>query len=274
MTDESAIWDGVSELAENYVRTVRAELSERWSNWDIDLSENEMHEVVGALLARQVTLATQLACSPSAWNGHIAPLVLRSMTDVYINLAWILEDPVQRSRQFILFGLGQEKLDIEHRRQELKREGKSDEDDVLIKAKENWINQQRYTFLVEVNVGSWSGKPTRILAEESGCLDLFRYAYTPFSAAVHSTWNHVGRYNLTQCSNPLHKYHRIPIDRDFSPDIDYLYRAACYVEKTFQLFDEKTKNKTSLPSGLSELVRLINELGNSVESKRDGESKN
>ena len=62
----------IREFILKYVETVRAELAERWKCWAIHLTKNEMHEVIGALLARQVTLATQLALSPSIWNGHTA----------------------------------------------------------------------------------------------------------------------------------------------------------------------------------------------------------
>ena len=53
--------------------------------------------------------------------------------------------------------------------------------------------------------------------EENG-KHFYDFVYTPFSAAVHNMWHHVARYNLTYCDNPLHRYHRIPID---PPDCFY-----------------------------------------------------
>lgn len=251
----------IREFILKYVETVRAELAQRWKCWSIDLTKNEMHEVIGALLARQVTLATQLALSPSIWNGHTAPLFLRSMVDGFITLAWIFIDPVDRSRKFIRYGLGQEKLDIEHRRKLMEEAGKNADDDPLIEHKEAWLNSQRFTFLTEVNVGSWSGIDVRAMSEDTGQRDLYHYAYVPFSAAIHNMWHHVSRYNLIKCPNPLHAYHKVPIDPFLPPDIDYFYRAAKYVEKAFKLFDEKTGVKISLPSAFDMLIQFLESLG-------------
>ena len=240
----------IEKIVGDYIRATRAELQARWEAWKLDLCKHEMHEAIGALMARQVSLANQLALSPYAWNGHIAPLVLRSMADTYITLAWIFQDPFERSRRFIHHGLGQEKLLLEHRKDILRKEGKDEKTDPVVKATEAWIDSQQFTFLTEVNIGSWSGLDTRKMAEEAGCLDLYRYSYQPFSAATHSMWHHVSRYNLRQCENPLHRYHWVPHDPDLSSDPDYWYRAAKYVAKTWDLFDRKTSIKVSTPSSL------------------------
>jgi hypothetical protein len=184
------------------------------------------------------------------------------MVDGFITLAWIFVEPVDRSRKFIRYGLGQEKLDIEHRRKLMEEAGKNADDDPLIKLKEGWVNSQRFTFLTEVNVGSWSGIDVRAMAEDAGHRDLYRYAYVPFSAATHNMWHHVSRYNLIKCPNPLHAYHKVPIDLFVPPDVDYFYRAAKYVEKAFKVFDEKTGVKISLPSAFDMLERFLESLGN------------
>ena len=98
------------------------------------------------------------------------------MTDAYITLAWILKDPIERSRKLILYGLGQQKLMQEHRREALIAEGKDPAQDPMVKASEAWLNAQRFDFLTEVNVGSWSEAAVREMAEQADCLDLYRYA--------------------------------------------------------------------------------------------------
>jgi hypothetical protein len=194
------------------------------------------------------------------------------MVDNFITLAWIFVDPVDRSRKFIRYGLGQEKLEIEHRRALMEQEGKDPENDLLIKHKEGWLNSQRFGFLTEVSVGSWSGIDVRTMAEDAGHRDLYHYAYVPFSAATHNMWHHVSRYNLIQCPNPLHAYHRIPIDRFPDPDIDYLYIAAKYVEKAFKLFDDKTGVRIGSHSAFVMLVEFVESLGKDavdVANRRD-----
>lgn len=46
-----------------YVKKTRDSLKERWKKWKIDLSKNEMYEVIGGLLARQLTFAVHLPFS-------------------------------------------------------------------------------------------------------------------------------------------------------------------------------------------------------------------
>jgi len=267
LMSERTVHDEIRELVNKYVELVREELADRWKRWPIDLMSPEVHEVIGALMARQVTLATQLAAAPSIWNAHVAPLILRTMTDTHITLAWIFGDPLDRGRKFIEHGLGQQKLYLEQIKAELKALGENVEEATYIKEMEQWLNSQRWTFLTEVNIGTWSGIDTRKMAEDANCLDLYRLAYTPFSAAVHSMWNHVGRLNLETCSNPLHRYHRVPCDPDLPSDVDFLYRAAKYVAKTFDLFDTKTGVVAEVPSGFEALVEGIDRFGLSGENE-------
>lgn len=259
-------WDEVRKVINDYITLVKAELHERWEKWPLDLTKREVHEVVGALMARQVTLAVHLAEAPSIWNGHIAPLILRTMTDNHINLAWIFNDPLDRSRKFIFHGLGQEKLHIEHYKAKLSADGHDPKEDPDVKLREEWLNSQRYSFMTEVNIGSWSGIDTRKMAEEAGCIDLYNYAYAPFSAATHNMWHHVAKYNLVPCPDPLHRYHKIPVILDVGIDIDYVYRAAKYVEKAFNLFDEKTSVKVDVPSAFETLAHAIERLDEMMES--------
>lgn len=233
-TELDTIYAGI----ETFVNRAREELQQRWSSWRVDLTRTEIHEVIGALLARQVTLATQLAQAPSIWNSHLAPLVLRAMADVYVTIAWILKDPDDRSRKFILYGLGQAKLQLEHHKAQIGETEPTPEQQNFIESLEAWINSQRFTFLTEVHLGSWSGISTREMAIQAGCLDFYNYVYQPFSACSHSIWHHVARYNLRQCSNPLHRYHRIPEDLEIGIDSHYFYLASKYLEKTFSTFDE------------------------------------
>ena len=258
------------EIIREYIKSVRSELKARWNAWPLDMSQIEKYEVIGALLARQVTLATQLASVPPLWNGHIAPLILRAMVDNYINLAWIFhKDTLGRSKKFIEHGLGQQKLIIEHRKRELKKRGIKDVDkEPSIKMYEDWINSQRYTFLTTVNVGQWAEMETRKMAEEANCLDFYRFAYSPFSANVHSMWNHVSRYNLKVCTNPLHRLHRIPVDPDLTTDLDYFYRTAKYVEKAFRLFDKKTGVKIKTQASFKNLNKDLDKLGQKIQKNR------
>lgn len=266
---EESDFSQIKKLIKNFIIQARVELEVRWEKWAIDLEQSELHEVVGALLARQVTLARHMAECPPIWNGHVAPLILRAMADVYICLAWILKDPVDRSREFVLYGLGQAKLQLEHRKAQIGDREPTPEEKVLIEASEEWINWQRFTFLTEVNVGSWSGITTRKMAEEADCIDFYNYVYNPFSACTHSMWHHISRYNLRQCANPLHQYHQVPEDPELLMDWYNLYLAAKYLEKSFSVFDERFSIQVDVPSAYEQLCdgleRLADTEGNDQE---------
>ena len=230
-------WDRLDAILLHYEAAILDDLHSRFGEWSLDLTDIPLHEVVGALLARQVTLAVHLCRAPAIWNGHLAPVVLRTMVDLHISLAWILDDPDDRSKKFIAYGLGQEKLNLEHRRRQLENDGYDPNADPVILARAAWLDTQRFSFLTEIDLANWSGLTVRQMAKQANCLDLYRYAYQPFSSATHSMWQHVARYNLAPCSSPLHRHHGLPCMPEVSPDTDYVYRAAKYVEKSFRLFE-------------------------------------
>jgi len=245
-------WEQIHELMDKYCSVVKDGLFERWDKFDVKISDSETYEVIGGLLARQATLTIHLAQTPQDWNGHIAPLILRCMTDAHINLAWIMGDPKERARKYILYGLGQEKLFIEHLKNSQKNEEEKDPlASKLIDARESWLNSQRHDFMTEVNVGSWTGLSTREMAKEANCEGLYKFVYVPFSGTAHNMWQHISEYNLDRCKNPLHKYHKVPSIPRIPLNPDYVYRSAKYVDRSYELFD-KTFNitiDTPLPHG-------------------------
>jgi len=236
MTDEGK-FEGLFHAIE---AKARQELRLRCEAYTPDFLMPEVFNVLTALLARQATLMIELASAPQLWNWHAAPLFLRAMTDVHITLSWILLDPKTRARQYIDYGLGQAVLELEHRKKQLETAQEHSKEDLnrMIRAHESWINMQRWSFLVEVNVGAWSGKNTREMAEESGILEFYNYVYTPFSQCAHSTWYHVGRFNSAPSESPLTRQLWTPRIVE-ATDVWTLSLAAKYLDKSFNTFDEK-----------------------------------
>jgi len=234
--------DQIGALIRAIEARIRQELRVRCEAYKPDFQAPEVFNVLTALLARQATLAIEMASAPQLWNGHSAPLFLRAMTDVHITLSWILLDARARARQYIDHGLGQAVLELEHRKKQLESADVDSKEmlEEFIGAEEAWINAQRWSFIVKVNVGAWSGKTTRQMAEEAGILEFYNYVYTPFSQCAHSTWYHVGRYNSGPSESPLTNQLWMPCIADFSSDFWNLHLAAKYLDKSFNMFDEKT----------------------------------
>lgn len=185
------------------------------ARFPLDTFNPVLHEVATALVSRHATIAIELIKSPGTWNNHVAPLFHRAMSDCQITLAYILTaDSEQRAKEFVLYGLGQEKLAIAHLEAE---PDLSDQTKKALESRKSWLNSQRHEYLTEVNVGSHTGKSTRAMAEESGNKGLYDFNFTPFSAAVHSTWQHIGKFNVKRCQEPLHAGHLTGAIHEFEP---------------------------------------------------------
>jgi hypothetical protein len=244
-------------LIESYCANVNLELTARLDAWPPDFAQIHVHEVISGMLAREATLAKEIARAPTMWTGHSAPILLRAMADVYINIAWLLMDPVDRCRKFILFGLGQAKLELEHCRAQIGVREPTLQEVAMLEAGERWIDNQRIGWLLDVDLGKWSSLSVRQMAEEAGCIDFYNYVYTPFSGCAHSMWHHIARYDLRECSNSLHRHHRRPISETYAPDLDYLTLAAKYWNKTLLTFDGTYELTISVPSSYETLIHSI-----------------
>lgn len=245
--------DELGFFVKDYEEYLTRSFNELWSKVPIDPKILEAYSVIGALLSRQVTLAIQLARSPSSWNGHSAPLYLRAQTDLHITLSWIIGDLADRAKSYVLHGLGDEKLIVEYFKQEIQDDPNSplyENMEKMIAAKSAWIDSQRHAWMVEVNLGHWAQLDTRTMAREANCEDLYKFAYKPFSQAAHSMWPHVSIYNSKNCQNPLHRHHLIPELFEAPSDIDFLYRSCKYVHKAYQAFIDKFEFKLKEPMPL------------------------
>lgn len=238
MSEQKDIYD----FLESYCELVENNIKERWNKLPIEIYNHEIFEVIGGLMARQGTLAIEFAKNPSIWNIHIAPIILRSMTDALITISWMMINNFEEKAQtYIKYGLGREKLLIEHYKdimsKELDEELKEQYEDI-VEFRKAWLEAQRYDFLTDVDISSsWSGVGTRTMAQESDCENLYKFAYEPYSSTAHNTWQHINMYNLKTCKNPLHKHHKIPSIPELTTDINFLINASKYLTRSFEAID-------------------------------------
>ena len=208
-----------------------------------EIFESRWREVAECLLARNTSLYMAMTMSPTLWTGTTAPLILRPMIEVAINIAYIAKEPVERSKTYIEHGLGTAKALAEKYDTASLQNEDQDWKDLFGKAVEEWkkfIECEKELWAVNVNMGDWDKSSTRQRALEIGLKDLYGHAWAAFSGCVHSTWQHVGRYNGTRCVNPLHRGHirgRISGWAD-EWSFDYLFRAAKYLDMTLNVYDE------------------------------------
>lgn len=220
----------------DYIANSKSELEDRVVSWKISLEEEESFGVIGGLLARQCSLACSVASSLHLWNYAFGPVVLRAMAENHINLAWILEDPKERSGAFIKYGLGQAKLDLAHRRKAMELHG---EDTSSLRDEELWLSVQRLETLTAVNLGSWSGASTASMAKSTSC-ELLGIHFSVFSSAVHGSWYNISKVNgRNEIDGITGEKFLVPELPEFDAHAEFLFMAASSLDKTFQLFDIK-----------------------------------
>ncbi len=234
------VTEGIEGFITAFTHFVHVDFRSRESAWGLDLSKPQERQVILALLARQATLAVEVVSNPGIWNSNTAPIMLRAMADVHITVVWLLQNSAERVPLYVQDGLGTIKLEIAHRKAEIEKGGvEAPEQQVqYIEYLEHWLESQQLEFLTEVNLGSWSGKSTRVMADEAGCIDFYNYVFQPFSSAVHSYWSHVGRMNVEYCQNPAHNFHLLPVIPSLEPDEHWCRMAGKYLSKTLSAFDD------------------------------------
>ncbi len=233
-----------------YRHIVVAGFDERWSMVDQEIYNKYVSETIGALLSRQATLSIEMICAPTTWNAHVSHLFLRCMVEVHITLAWIFSKPEERSKKYVEYGLGQEKLLVEYLEEEISKFPDSDYSETvreMITNKRAWINSQLAEWATEVNVGSWSGMSIRDMAKECKQEALYRHAYVPLSGATHNMWQHVSVHNAEPCSNPLHKWHIVPRIISAPSQLELAHLSARYLSDTFDLFDKHMNINCDIP---------------------------
>lgn len=202
----------IYKVVKGYKKELYKEIEDLWTTVSINIANPIKDEVLGGLIARQARLATAIISDDNLWTTDLGRIIQRCMVDTHITLAWLIKEGKQKDyEKFIEYGLGQEKLFLEHQKIRLdESDPEFKEKNEEIEFRKSWIDSQILTSLLPVNVGNWIQKNARVMAEEANCMDIYNLAYTPFSNTVHGIWNTLARINLKYCINPLHKLHRVP----------------------------------------------------------------
>ena len=240
--ETSDIGDKLKELLEmthRYREELIGEVRDRWTRIRIDLSNPLKDEVLGGLIARQARLATAIAINPTLWSVDIARILLRCMVDTHITLVWLATKGTEKDfEQFVEYGLGQEKLLLEHMNARL---DELDPNSAILRKEiegmRSWINSQLITDFLPVNVGSWTKKSVREMAEDTGSLAIYNLSYTPFSSVVHGMWNAIAKINLKFCINPLHRLHRVPSLEEPPIYLEAARHAAQVMDESFHAWE-------------------------------------
>jgi len=179
----------------------------------LDTHESTTDEVKLGLASRQFRLLRRLVADPWLWTNEMAPHVLRSMIDLRIVVAWLIkQNDTDQFERFKVYGMGKRKLFKLKLEDLMESEDASfgEDDRAFVDRLREQVNQDTMEEFQEIDLGgSFSGKNIREMAAEADLADLYSLSYQPQSTEAHGEWGSLIDFDLRQCGNPLHKYHRI-----------------------------------------------------------------
>jgi hypothetical protein len=139
-------------------------------------------------------------------NTTESRIVLRSVTEAYINLKYLLtKDDDYLWKRYIEYGHGKAK------QISTKYQNFDDVKDTISTPKEilGFIAEEvkDSELFVDVNLGDFDNSDLRKRAEESGTKDIYDKYYDILSTFAHSQWLGVRLHSFSICGNPLHRHH-------------------------------------------------------------------
>ena len=134
-------------------------------------------------------------------------LALRTTLEAFVNLRFLAsKDNETIWAQYRNYGSGQAKLAF------LKNLREDDIPDFINLAElERYANEDMWLEFQDIELGAWSNKNLRKMAEECGVKDVYDKHYDILSAYAHGNWIAVRDSVFSTCMNPLHRLHRIPM---------------------------------------------------------------
>lgn len=183
----------------------------------VSLYRPAQHEVVCALAVRAIRGVYTMAQSPLLWGGEHGSAILRSLVETEILITWLdHKNESELYEKFITYGQGKQKLMRAHIEEAMSEQG--GEENAKLSALASFldgrIGGQGAEMMMEVSVHpSFAGGSvnTRSMAEDVGMQDLYSRVFQPLSASVHGEWSALDNYVVDRCMNPLHRFHRIPV---------------------------------------------------------------
>lgn len=174
----------------------------------LDLYRPERDEILFGLFARLTRLYILMMEDPNLWARDVAGILLRCLADTAITFGYLVkcgqDDDFRRFREY---GDGQEKLLMLHLQDSYPSDRSLDGRDAEAIGNElGWFAPE----LMDIELGHWAKKNARKLAQMTGMEKYYSLVYTPTSSDLHGSWMSLKSSNLCQCTEFLHRFHRLP----------------------------------------------------------------
>jgi hypothetical protein len=198
-----------------------------------DLFAPERDEILLGLFTRLTRLFFKMCTDSSLWAQDMAGILLRCLVETGIVFAYLSRKGTpEEFAAFRSYGEGKQKLLMLHLQDTYSGsqslQGKSPAE--IARSVSDGASPE----FVNIELDNWTKKSARDLALAAGFEKYYRLVYDPSSADVHGTWMSLDQSNLTRCSQPLHRFHRLP--GVFEPPA-----YSCFVRVAHDLYSECLK---------------------------------
>jgi hypothetical protein len=241
-------------------------------SYKIDFYQPLKDEILLGLACRIYRLTIHVISFLPNWTEDISEIFIRMVLESYIYYRWLKKNGKKEDyEKFYNYGLGQQKLRLEHIKFYLREQGLS-EDEVKQRALDiDYLKKHKMPEFVPVNVGNPLDKNLRIIADEADCRELYALMYSPASSAIHGMYDSLDLFYLRRCINPFHGRHKVPYHWSKCPVSTY-GSFNCIGITDWILSDLLSSIKQELPSqmpGELFIQEILNKKGLDDFSKRE-----
>ncbi len=218
--------DGQSDKSKASLDELQSAVEQRWDKFvytaqtvDPDIYSPDRFEVLTGITGRCLRLVRTIAGYPRMWTMEQGAPVLRALVEARITIRYLLKkDDPELYQKFKSFGVGHLKLLKLHLENFIDAAGEAgpglQEYLELVSA---YVNRDTYEEYIEIDLsGSFSGTDMRRMSQDVGLEDDYRLIFAPASINVHGEWGGIDMNVFQPCLNPLHAYHRVVVDEDWT----------------------------------------------------------
>lgn len=189
-----------STIAIEYIDIIRDKVS-------LDLYNPIRDEILFGLFSRVTRLLSILMENPILWSRDVGGIILRCLAETTITFGYLVRKGTDEDfNKFFRYGEGQQKLLMLHLQDQYP--GKTSLEGLT--SEQLATHMGVFPELLDIELGHWTNKDLRRLSKSANMEHIYHLVFTPTSSDVHGTWLSLKNSNLTVCSDPLHRYHRIP----------------------------------------------------------------
>lgn len=191
-------------------------------HYEIDYYDPLCDEILLGLACRIYRLTIHIVSFLPNWTEDIAEAFLRMIIESYIYYQWLKKKGQRQDfERFYEYGLGQQKLRMEHLTQYFQSQGLSAEEAKKQNMGMNFLKKHKMPEFVPVTIGNPLGKTLRVIAQEADCREIYALVYSPASSAVHGMYDSLDLFYSRTCANPFHCLHKVPYHWSKSPISGY-----------------------------------------------------